>query len=464
MATRVARSMPLRPILNGLRGMASASVAYPIAERWEGRSVSPKQRAFAREMATPFAARRRRSWQALTDLVRFAGSAVPYYRDLFAKIGFDPDKLARDPQFFQDIPHLTKETIRGEGHRLLRGDHAQFAQHRAKTGGSTGPSAHIYYDQEAADWSSAVTRYARASIGNTHARSELHFASKFPDKFPLRDRVREHLKCFAMNRYNIFFSTFDAQELETIWRQANRIRPHLVHAHPSTIHQLALHVEERYGRGHAFDIFESSGELLSPRQRQKISQVLQCRVIDRYGLAEVGVVAYETTPGRMLFFDPFGWPEILVLDDHDLPAHAGAATGELVVTNLKNRMMPLIRYRTGDIAAMAETSEGFVVRELVGRVHDVLDLAGSKLPTHYVQDVLDRVGGIQEFQIERNGGSPVFRLVPEQGADCAGILQRISDWWGDSVRVEFITPSDLKLQGWRSKFRHIVEPTGPGSP
>src|SRR5208282_6083365 len=197
-----------RTAINGARGIVATFVAYPLAERLQGRNVRFKSRALEREMARPFAKRRLRSWAAVVDIVRYAAANVPYYRDLFGKIMFNPDKLLIGSRYFQDIPYLTKDIIRAEGDRLLRRDHATARKHVSKTGGSTGPATLIIYDQDAADWSSAVVRHLRAGIGKRWFQSELHFASKFADKFPLRDRLREHAKCFAMNRYNVFFTSF----------------------------------------------------------------------------------------------------------------------------------------------------------------------------------------------------------------------------------------------------------------
>jgi len=446
-------------IINGVRGFTGSLILFPIAERLEGRDMRGKQRLFAAEMEQPFAARRARSWTETVDTVRFAAARVPYYRELFARIHFDPEALARDPKFLADIPFLTKDIIRAEGERLLRDDHAGFRRHAAKTGGSTGPSAIIYYDQDAADWSSAVTRYARGLIGAGPMRSELHFASKFPEEFPWKARMREQVKCLSNNRYNIFFATFEPDELEEIWQQIRSIRPHLVHGHPSTLYQLALHVEQKYGKAKAFSVFESSGELLESRQRGAIARVFGCEVIDRYGLAEIGVVAYQTDPQRpqMQVFDPLAWPETIAAEGGvDVPETDGANNGELVFTALKNRMMPLIRYRSGDMASLRETPSGFVIDGMVGRIHDVIEIAGRRLPTHYIQDVLDRIGAVKEFQIEIRDGRPLFRVVPEPGVDQQAFTDRLKGWWGDSIDIEFIDSTALHLQGWRSKFRHLV--------
>ena len=116
-------------------------------------------------MSVPFGERRLRSWNRLIDIVRFAAANVPYYRDLFAGIGFDPELLVRDPGYLAEIPVLTKDIIRSQGDRMLRDDHADYRKHVSKTGGSSGPSMYVTYDQHGADSSSAVTRYARTQVG-----------------------------------------------------------------------------------------------------------------------------------------------------------------------------------------------------------------------------------------------------------------------------------------------------------
>jgi len=312
----------------------------------------------------------------------------------------------------------------------------------------------IYLDREAADYSSAVTRYARERIGKGRHKSELHFASRFPEAFPLRDRLREHCKCFAMNRSNLFFDRLDAVGLEEIWRTLRRSRPYLVHGHPSTLYALACHVAERYGGGKAFEVFESSGELLAPHMREAIARHLCCRVIDRYGLAEFGVIAYELASDRneLQVLESEGWPESLPLN-----GSAGDADREIVFTGFRNRLMPLVRYRTGDLAQLEERSDGFFLSDLVGRIHDVVAINGVVYPSHYIQDLLDRVGGIQDFQIDLRFSPPVLRLVMEAGADENEILRRLNDWWKDGVQIRIVQHGDLVRVGHRAKFRRVVQ-------
>lgn len=447
---------------NGVRGLVGSAAIFRVAERLERRNIRGRQSALGDEMSLPFAERRRRSWERLVRTARFAGATVPYYRDLFADIGFDPDRLTNDPAYFAKIPLLTKDIIREQGDRLLREDHASHRKHVCKTGGSTGPSANILYDQRGADWSSAVTRLARAMVGAGPLRSELHLAAEFGDPIPFGDRVREQVKCLANNRFNLTFATFSKAELDRIWQRILKIRPYLIHGHPSTLHQLAVHLETRGIRADAkpaFQVFESSGEALSATQRELITRVFGCRVVNRYGLAEAGVVAYQLDRERdiMRVFDPVVWPEIVDVEfGSELASDPGDQTGELVVTALTNRLMPLLRYRTGDLASLRESDGGFELQRVIGRVHDVIDLAGTPVPTHYVQDVLDRIGGVREFQVERSEHRPVFRIVPESSASMEKIERGLRKHWQASIDVEFVEMESLKRQGWRSKFRHLV--------
>jgi len=433
-----------------LKGWLSAYVAYPIAEWREKRSIRPKVAELRRHYKQPFAQRLEVARENLYRTLVFAGQTVPYYRDLFAAKAFDPEKVRRDPCFIADLPFLTKDIIREQGERLLSRPLAETRHHVCKTGGSTGASCVIYYDQEAADRSAAVTLYARERIGKKKTRPELHCACRFPDPNPPRWPSREDWKCLAMNRSNIFFDRIDDAGLETMWRTLKRRCPYLVHEHPSTIYALACYVERQYGHGKAFDVFESSGELLQPYMRKKIAEVLRCRVVDRYGLAELGVMAYELDGGQggLQVLESEGWPESRPTEDGE---------DELVLTGFRNRLMPLIRLATGDRAKVEQRENAFVLTHVVGRIHDVVPIGGVPYPTHHIMDMLDhRVGGIEEFQIDLRAARPVLRIVPEPAADTATIAARLESFWPGAFTVEFVGHDALVRVGHRAKFRHVV--------
>lgn len=439
-------------ILGIVPGFVGAYIFNPLAERWEKRTIREKIRELSEYFKDPFHERQVVFRRKLVQVLSFSKTRVPYYRDIMSKLSFDPEKVEKDLGYLQDLPYLTKEIIREQGERMFSVPLSSVRHHERKTGGSTGVSCKLYYDESSLDYSSAVVAYSRERIGKKRYFSELHFASRFPDIFPLRDRIREHVKCFAMNRSNIFFDRLDREGLEEIWKILRKRRPFLIHAHPSTIFALACFVDQEHHGEKTFDIFESSGELLEKYMRDSIEKSLQCHVVDRYGLAEFGVIAYQfkDESPELQVLDSEGWAESR--EFHEF----GLMHNELVFTGYRNFLMPLIQYRTGDLAKVETRDDGFYLTNVFGRIHDLIPIKGIEYPTHYVQDVLDRVGGVQEFQIDLRMTPAVLRIVPEPWADRKILSERIKGWWQDSFDLQFVGHEDLVRVGQRNKFRHVV--------
>ena len=448
---RLTAWQPLRLI----KGITSAYIAYPIAQKKEKREVTTKLNELRKHYKYSIEERKKIAHNNLVNILEYAQHYVPYYKDLFAHKHINPSKIRKDINFLNDIPFLTKNIILEQGDRLLSSKLSNVQHHTCKTGGSTGPSSVIYYDQTAADYSSAVTLYAREQVGNKKYKSELHFACRFPDPIQPKWPSREDFKCFAMNRTNIFFDRVDSVGLEEMWQTLKRRKPYMVHAHPSTIYALACYIGEKYNGGKAFEIFESSGELLEPYMRETISRNLKCQVINRYGLAELGVMAYELNGhlDGIQVLESEGWAESHPIENTD------TSDEELIFTGFRNRLMPMIRYRTGDSATVSENENGFMLSNMVGRIHDLVSINGIEHATHYIQDMLDhRVGGIQEFQIDLRTIPPTLNIVPEDTCNIEDIQQKIVEFWRDGFNIQFVGSDDFVRVGRHAKFRHVVHP------
>jgi phenylacetate-CoA ligase len=297
-----------------------------------------------------------------------------------------------------------------------------------------------------------VNLFVRERIGKPPFAREAHLSTSPGAAIPLRDRLREQVKCISLNRTNLPLASFDAATLDALWRDLARARPRLVQGHPSTLHALARHVRERGGlRRPLFATFESTGETLDPGARKTIEDVLRCAVVDRYGSAEFGVVACERPGGRpgLEILDGVVWAETLPDGDgHD----------ELVLTGLLNPAMPLLRYRTGDRVRLAREADEVAGRIVAvqGRVHDTVPIGGHRVPTHVLQDRLDRLGCVEEFQVEVGGGATPRLRVAAPAPEHARVRAAVRGWWGHGLELEFAERGSFARTGWRGKFRHVV--------
>lgn len=440
--------------LRAVQGWLCASIAYPIAERMERRFIREKREELRHFYRMSASMRRSTALRNLIDMLHFASVEVPYYRDLFKKIQFDPASVVRDVKYLEDVPFLTKEIIREQSVRLLSRNPELLRHHVVKTGGSTGPSCHLYYDQDAADYAAAVVLYARERIGKTKSKFETHFACRFPHRVPPDKWTREDWKCLAMNRTNVFFGPLTDPALENIWLQLKKDAPFLAHAHPSTMAAIADFVERKYGKEQAFEVFESSGEILSEKVRQKIRRSLSCAVVNRYGLAEFGVIAYELSGdgGRLEILQSEGWAESVPADEKK------SSDEELVFTGFRNRLMPLIRYRTGDLARVQCDETGVWLTDVIGRTHDIININAVPYPTHHVQDILDhQVRGVKQFQFDVRADAPILKLVLEPEVDPREKVDHLRSIWPKGLDIHVVAADELATVGRHGKFRYVID-------
>ncbi|KAF5081524.1 hypothetical protein DSECCO2_108430 [anaerobic digester metagenome] len=430
-------------------GFLTVTFLYPIAERQQKRLISPKLRVLKAEAALPFSQRKALAAKRLSAILMHAKNTVPYYRDLFQQCSFDPESVNQDIRYFFDLPYLTKDILREQGKRLISTPYEERIVRAQKTGSSTGLAATIYYDQDGLDWTAAQNILMLEWGGKHRCNREAHLSTRF-SSIPREAIHFERRKCFVLNRCNIYTDGFGDAAQEVLLEDLRKARARVVQGHPSSLYALAKYLKKNNKQApELFEIFVTTGEMLTQRQRQTIENVLHVRISNRYGACEFGVMAQELASGpkgQMLVSDSLVWPESI----------AGEGEGtELVFTNLRNNVMPLIRYRIGDLGTLEERADGWWISKLTGRVHDTVTIGDTTCPTHYIQDILDRCGPISDFQImERDGIARELRLVtpPEHWEQVKVAVQE----YFPSLPLRRIDAEQLVFVGIRGKFSYLV--------
>ena len=173
----------------------------------------------------------------------------------------------------------------------------------------------------------------------------------------------------------------------------------------------------------------TAGEPLPPGRRHLLEEIWGVPVFDNYGLTETGVLAMDCEYGRCHPREESFLFEVLS-PDLTGPVSPGGV-GMLVVTTLHREAMPLVRYLTGDRAALTE-EDCACGRRLVllmrgraehtveagGRIFDLwdLDAIASRLPSHRYWAVGPVSGGLR-FVVEDEGGGGAVIKDPELSAE-----------------------------------------------
>jgi phenylacetate-CoA ligase len=330
-----------------------------------------------------------------------------------------------------DLPNvglLTREDVRRESsHMSWRNmPHKKMPD---RTRGTTNNPLTYYWDRNRQAWDKANRLRGRGWQGLHASDRELHFWP-FDPPVGLQGRVRQWLR----NRRDELFGEIQIDSLSAagyrvplIRRAWRRFDPVCVTSYPSALAELILE-GRRLGAvmgNPALRRVCLTGEVTYPWQRKLIETQLGATVSEDYGIQEAGALAFTCASGR---WHVSAESAIIELIRHGRPARDGEL-GELVVTGLESRAMPMIRYCSGDIVR-AENSTcdcglGLpVIPPVLGRAADFLEAdTGDWVEPARVLASLGEVLENGHFQVVQDGdGGVEVRVVSPR--DVSGRVQR----------------------------------------
>jgi phenylacetate-CoA ligase len=348
----------------------ASSVLFPLHERLKGHRSVPLRRELERTQWYPPEKLEQLQSQRLREFLVKLGATVPYYRDRFARLRFDPTRVTsiRD---LAVLPLLDKATIRANTNRLVSERAGKLT--RYNTGGSSGEPLVFYMGRGRVDHDVAAkwraTRWWGVDIGDVEAvlwGSPVELGKQDRIK-ALRDRAfRSHLlPAFQMSE----------SQMDSYLDRLERLRPRMLFGYASALALLASHADRRgrdmrhLGAKVAF----ATGETLYPQQRQQIGTTFGTRVANGYGSRDAGFIAHECPEGGLHLSAEHIVVELL--DDNGKPVRPGEQ-GEIVTTHMGTEDFPFVRYRTGDRAIRGAASgcpcgRGLpLLQEVLGRTTD----------------------------------------------------------------------------------------------
>ncbi|HLP30834.1 MAG TPA: hypothetical protein VK150_05695 [Geothrix sp.] len=316
----------------------------------------------------------------------------------------------------QDFPVITKAVIKDQYEAFRSKAFAGQHLHVMRTSGSTGTPFAVLQDPD-----KRRRVLAEMICFGKRAGYEVGDRFVFTRSWSTINRKRWHV---ALRENAIMFdiSSLDDARLEslrTLLRTDRDIRCML--GYPSTFGPLLRHLE-RSGEGpEAFRLraIISISERLPKEMREALRARFGCTVVARYSNQENGVLAQQCPDGEEFHLNTASYAfEYLRLD-----ADAPTAPGELarvVITDLFNRAMPMIRYDTGDVAVrQTSASCGWATEtlgELDGRRQDFIrDTQDRLLSPAVVSTHFWRFTGLKQFQFIQEAKAQ-YRIILN-GAD-----------------------------------------------
>ena len=263
---------------------------------------------------------------------------------------------------------------------------------------------------------------------------------------------------------------------ELQWDTIRRIHPDTIMCVPSFILKLIDYAEQ-----HGIDYRNSSirriigiGECL--REQDFSLNLLGRRIKEKWDI-DLFATYSSTEMGATFSECPYGCgghvhPELIIVEiigDDDLPVPDGQP-GEIVVTTLGVEGMPLLRFRTGDIASKITDRcqcgrYSYRLTPLIGRKNNMIKLKGTTLYPPAINDVLDNTDYVANYVIEvstNNAGTDDVKVkIGLRKGFNDSVVKELKDSFRSRIRVapevEVLPVEEIQRINFPAKSRKPIK-------
>lgn len=403
---------------------------------------------------------RKYQWADLIEMLHHAYRTTEFYRHRFDEVGICPDDI-RSPQDLEKIPPLTREDIRQHLPRLCASEYSSAHTVWSATGGTTDVPVSFIRDRACLAKKNAVQAELNSWAGMLPGDKVFYFwgaRSDFAQNPSWRWQVYDRK---LMRRVWAPTSILNSEVLEGYRESFNSFKPRVVYAYPTPLALFCEYIREIGLPVHRPRAVICTAECVLQEQRAIIQEVLGCPVFEHYGSREFAMIAAECESHKGLHFHPAAaYVELIPLDGE-------SGLHELIVTDLLNRGMPLIRYRSNDCAVLRTSQcpcgRGYPVltHAISGRVGDnfVLPNGDFIAGVSFTNRLVQACPGLKKTQIiQEELDRFTLRYVPSESfssSDLVALRERLDQFIPGPVHWDFQPVAEIAREA-SGKTRHCI--------
>ncbi len=400
----------------------------------------------------------------LKKLLHHAYHHVDFYRERFDRLKLKPDDIQSFANF-RKIPFLTKQEVRAHLlFDLFSDNHNKKEILKVVTSGSTGEPLVLYADKHQLNirWAATLRgmEWAGYRFGDRQVRLWHQTLGMSASQI-----FREKLDALLSRR--LFVPAYEMCEdnLTPTLQKIKKYRPRLIDGYAESFNLLAHYLKAHPIPGISPRGIISSAQTLPPQSRAAIEQNFHCRVFDKYGSREFSGIAYECAAHQGHHISAESYYVEIIKDNR--PARPGEM-GEVVITDLNNFCVPLIRYRIGDLATAVDNTRSCPcgrglprLGELQGRIQAII--VGPQYQyvpgTFFAHLFKEYWYAIRQFQIVQNKiGEIDLNIVKGrrfQEKALQKILAGIKQFLGQDLKIKVHYLAAIPL-GRTGKHQHSI--------
>lgn len=372
-------------------------------------------------------------------IVRFARDNTGYYAQHCA-----------DSDDFDALPILRKEDVVAHLPAMLARGHDPRTTPIGYTGGSTGKPLAFFYDETKHELMRAGMMRSYMLSGWLPGRKILNFWGARQDTVSGGVFGNSWWDDFVAAERTLPAHEIDAAKLHEWVDFIRRYRPTLLQGYASILAALARFVlDEKLSMPASLIGVYSTAEVLTAGQRETMERAFGCKVFNQYGSREIPNIACECRHGNMHVWTDMVWLE--------------SFGGELLVTSLTNRLMPMLRYANGDCGDLLEGACGcglpfpLMAMGLCRQNDLILAPDGRRLHPSLFNRLLYGMTGVAQYQfVQDKPGCIALNLLaatPLEPAVAERLRQAVRDATGLRLELVYVDALERTTSG---KHRFVI--------
>jgi len=376
----------------------------------------------------------------LSNILEHTIKTVPFYYDI-------PLNLAQLEQF----PVINKQIVREKFEHFRSLDYKNRHMHEVSTSGSTGKPFKILHDGNKRDRNTADTIFFAERAG-FELGSRLYYLRLW-DKQYKKNWLLSLLQNISMHSVDNLSDHNVAKLISAL--EKDKSNKNLL-AYTSALDSICKYLDKNqkdFGqRKFKVNSVIAIAEALGSDVKNKVLEYFGTEVVSRYSNSENGILAQQKINGQTGNFE-INWASyhIEILDlNHDRPVDPGEP-GRIVITDLFNYSMPLIRYDTGDVGVLQQDPEHHTVSfaRIEGRKMDMFtNTKGEYVSSHIIHHIL-QFKGIEQFQfVEEENGIYIIKLKVSERLDDRSertLHDRYMEYFGEDAKIKIKYVDDIPL-------------------
>jgi len=377
----------------------------------------------------------------LKSIMEHAYKNVKAYEDKYNSAGFHPKDL-KSLEDLKLVPILLKEELH-EKHSDFVAENKNYKYTCDSTSGSSGPATYVYTDRSAAAFEHAAAirswQWWNVKYGVKVAR---FWGTQLDKKRVYSDILRDT----ALNRITLSTNNLNETMLKKHYTRLTKFKPKVIYGFTSAIHEFTkfCKANKLSLNNSEVDLVVTTGEILNDFQKKDIENLFGNVIMDEYGCAEVGPIAFTCPSGGKHLMAEY----LIVETVTDNSGYCDGSKGEVLITNLINKVMPLIRYKLNDVIALSDKTcpcgrKTPLIRKIYGKTPDVIRTPEGNTVHGLSLDYLPKYfeGKIKRFVIlQEQIDALKIKILPDKGfteKTKAEFTEKLRSLVGNTVKIIF---------------------------